>query len=207
MYDIGSSSDGSGSKARMFPEIDPGFQGFSASEGATSGLTLPYPISETYCAMALHEIVYVSLACEEMPEAELTKLLAKARLKNQARQISGLMIYHEREFLQLIEGEKEDVTALFDKISTDPRHQQVYLLWENPIKARNFGQWTMGFVLPEGLPPEKREGYAPLFDLGLLASAHDTTGKKLLMMLRDELVRSSATLGRLSDNTATLPKK
>jgi hypothetical protein len=27
------------------------------------------------------------------------------------------------------------------------------------------------------------------------------------MMLRDELVRSSATLGRLSDNTATLPKK
>lgn len=139
--------------------------------------------------MALHELIYVSLACQDMPDAELTQLLEQSRLRNQARGISGMMIYHRREFMQLIEGERDAVESLYNHIARDPRHQQIYKLWDGPIAERNFADWTMAYVSPEGLDLTQREGYATLFEKGLIASSQDSTGKKLLLGLRDDFLR------------------
>jgi hypothetical protein len=51
--------------------------------------------------MALHEIIYVSLASHAMRQAELLALLDEARVSNEARGITGLLMYHRHEFLQL----------------------------------------------------------------------------------------------------------
>jgi hypothetical protein len=138
--------------------------------------------------MALYEIIYTSLASEPMTEEELTQLLDKARRHNQSVHVTGMMIYHRREFMQLLEGEQDDVIELYDKIAGDPRHQQIHKLWDGPIAERSFTGWTMAFVTPEGLPLTQREGYASLFDRGLVASTRDSTGKKLLLGLRDDFL-------------------
>ena len=138
--------------------------------------------------MALYEIIYVSLACQPMQEDELTQLLDKARQHNQSVNVTGMMIYHRREFLQLLEGERDDVIALYEKIAADPRHQQIHKLWDGTIEERSFSGWTMAFVTPEGLELTQREGYASLFDLGLIASTRDSTGKKLLIGLRNDFL-------------------
>lgn len=46
--------------------------------------------------MALHEIIYVSLASHDMAEAELLQLLDEARVYNVAHGITGLLMYHRR---------------------------------------------------------------------------------------------------------------
>jgi len=64
--------------------------------------------------MALHEIVYVSLASEEMTTQQLDALLTCCRLRNEKSQVTGVLVYHQREFLQLLEGEADAVNALFE---------------------------------------------------------------------------------------------
>jgi hypothetical protein len=56
--------------------------------------------------MSLHEIIYLSRASEPMSTEALAALMEKSRIDNVARGITGVLIYHQQEFLQLIEGER-----------------------------------------------------------------------------------------------------
>jgi hypothetical protein len=138
--------------------------------------------------MALHEIIYVSLASRDLPPAELAQLLDKARAHNASQGITGMMIYHRREFMQLLEGEQAAVQALYDRIASDPRHQQLRKIWDGPIRERGFADWGMAFVAPDELALRGKPGYQDLLDQGLRHSPDDSTGKKLLLTLRDEFL-------------------
>lgn len=139
--------------------------------------------------MALHEIIYVSLASEDMTLQQLQALLTYCRGQNEKSAITGMLIYHQREFLQLLEGEAEVVTALFERITVDQRHQQVYKLWDGPISERSCARWSMALIdqalidtTPQAEPPS-------WFHQGLARSVKDSTGKKLLLRLRDEFLQ------------------
>lgn len=138
--------------------------------------------------MALHEIIYVSLAQHPMAPQELTALLAQSRAHNTAHGITGLLLYHRQEFMQLLEGEEADIQALFDAICDDPRHQQIDKMWEGPLAQRNFSSWGMGFVAPDDTALRGRPGYEPLLAQGLIASSRDSVGKKLLLRVRDDFL-------------------
>lgn len=137
--------------------------------------------------MPLHEIVYMSLACDAMSSDDLGALLDDSRARNQAAGITGMMIYHEREFMQLLEGERSVIEALYERIEADPRHQQVYRLWEGPIATRNFDDWTMAFATLDDEALKQHTGFASLKDEGLVALSRDNRGKKILLSLREEL--------------------
>lgn len=138
--------------------------------------------------MPLHEIVYMSLACDAMSAQSLGALLDDSRSRNQAAGVTGMLVYHEREFMQLIEGERAVIEALFERIAADARHQQVYTLWQGPIATRNFADWTMGFLTLDDQTLRQHAGFASLRDEGLVALSRDNRGKKILMNLRDELL-------------------
>ena len=139
--------------------------------------------------MALHEIVYVSLACEEMSTAQLQAILQTSRVHNGQAGITGMLIYFEREFVQLLEGEADEVTALYDRIAEDRRHQQVYKLWDEPISERSFAGWSMAFLdqaLIEAVPGTALPSW---LGEGLRTAVKDSsTGKKMLTRLRDEFL-------------------
>lgn len=138
--------------------------------------------------MALHEIIYVSLAQHAMAPRELTDLLAQSRAHNTAHGITGLLLYHRQEFMQLLEGEEADIRALFDAICDDPRHQQIHQIWEGPLARRNFSGWGMGFAAPNDAALRERPGYEPLLGQGLIASCRDSVGKKMLLRVRDDFL-------------------
>lgn len=140
--------------------------------------------------MALHEIIYVSLATRGMAQPELLSLLDQARVHNEARGITGLLMYHGQEFLQLLEGERADVEALFATIHHDARHQQVYVMWEGPVQARSFERWAMGFVSPDEAALRERPGYEAVLSDGLLSAGQGSNGKKILLRLRDDFLRT-----------------
>jgi hypothetical protein len=138
--------------------------------------------------MALYEIIYVSLESEAFSDARLSELLERSRAKNRQNGITGAMAYHRREFVQLFEGEHEQVVDLYEKVLRDPRHQQVHQLWAAPIEHRNFSQWAMAYISPDASDPPKRAAYNAMLQDGLIKSSRDTTGKKLLLNLRDEFL-------------------
>lgn len=139
--------------------------------------------------MALHEIIYVSLATNKMAQADLLALLDQSKVHNEARGITGMLMYHRHEFLQLVEGERDEVEALFATICRDRRHQQVYSMWEGPVPARSFDRWAMGFVSPDEAALRERPGYESVLSDGLISAGRGSNGKKILLQLRDDFLR------------------
>jgi hypothetical protein len=96
--------------------------------------------------VTLSELCYISAASHRFDRAELDALLIKARANNRKLGITGMLIHHGGSFLQILEGQEAEVTALYDKIAQDPRHSHVLRLFRTPIRLRSFGDWTMGYV-------------------------------------------------------------
>ena len=138
--------------------------------------------------MAFHEIIYVSRACEPMGTEGLLALMEQSRIANARRGISGFLVYHQQEFLQLIEGEQPAVMELYQRICQDNRHQQLHLLWSHAIAAPSCPDWAMGFMTPADTDLRGHPGYEPLRSSRLCATARDNIGKKLLLRLRDDFL-------------------
>lgn len=139
--------------------------------------------------MPLHELVYVSLADHDLSAQELCELLEDSRTRNRECGITGLLIYREREFMQLIEGERADVMALYERIEGDPRHGQLYRMWDGPISARSCGLWSMAFAQPHEAALHALPDGRQILDEGLFAAGQSSAGKRILMLLRDDVLR------------------
>ncbi len=91
------------------------------------------------------QLGYASAAAHPFEADELVELLSKARRKNDALGITGMLLYHEGSFLQILEGDKRTVEDLYEIIAADPRHCDPLLLFRHENNPRSFGNWTMGF--------------------------------------------------------------
>lgn len=108
----------------------------------------------------MRRIVYASFAVKPFSVRELFDLLDKARRANTLRDVTGVLFYQDRFFLQCIEGPTTEVSSLLDRIVRDPRHEAFTVLSDQPLVAnRLFNAWAMGFfhmaaveaIAPEGL--------------------------------------------------------
>ena len=90
-------------------------------------------------------LVYVSTCADNVQPADIDALLKSAELRNQQRQISGMLCWSGEFFLQCLEGERAAVTQCFSRIATDPRHHSVELILSAPTSVRWFSQWGMGY--------------------------------------------------------------
>jgi hypothetical protein len=90
-------------------------------------------------------LAYTSIASHHMTHEELLTLLSQCRKNNLPTAITGMLLYMEGCFFQVLEGEPDQLVALYDKIAKDPRHHDVMKLILEPIEARCFSNWSMGF--------------------------------------------------------------
>lgn len=94
------------------------------------------------------QLIYSSVASEKMPKSKLYKILMVARSRNESLDVTGLLMFINGVFLQILEGERDVVCALMKKISSDPRHSNVKVLREADIEQRTFSSWRMAYVTP-----------------------------------------------------------
>lgn len=92
------------------------------------------------------QLIYCSAAREPFTPQILGQLLHKARSYNAQHDITGILLYTDGSFFQVLEGEEAPVDALFGNISRDARHSQVTLIIREPIRRRAFANWTMGYA-------------------------------------------------------------
>jgi hypothetical protein len=85
-----------------------------------------------------------------MSANDLCGLLDQARKRNTALSITGMLLYKDQSFMQLIEGPAYSVKRLFNSIKKDPRHTRITLISEKESESRIFKEWSMGFVNLEG---------------------------------------------------------
>lgn len=93
----------------------------------------------------LEQIVYVSSASHLMTDSELITLLNKARDNNARLGISGMLVYCDGTFIQVLEGNSAVLRTLFETIERDPRNRCCFILLHQKITQRAFEAWSMGF--------------------------------------------------------------
>ena len=93
----------------------------------------------------MYHLVYTSHAVKPFTEEALLDLLKEARTFNKSNAITGMLLYLEGKFIQVLEGRKSIVQALYQRIIEDPRHQRVTLVVEGNSPTRIFKNWSMGF--------------------------------------------------------------
>ena len=112
----------------------------------------------------LYHIIYHSLASGDgmSPDGLLT-LLRQARAYNQDHRLTGLLLYAAatKEFVQVLEGPRDEVELIYQKIAQDERHKHAFVLHEATTTGRMFPDWRMGFVASE-LQDVHTTGYFPL---------------------------------------------
>lgn len=96
--------------------------------------------------MNLIQLVYVSEGLPGMPWEQLRRILLEANASNARRSITGLLCYGSGLFLQVLEGEREAVNALYRSIQQDPRHAHCQLLRVDDIRTRDFAEWSMKYI-------------------------------------------------------------
>jgi hypothetical protein len=78
-------------------------------------------------------------------EQEIRAILATARRRNAADNVTGALLFTASGFAQVLEGPREVVERTFERITLDPRHADVTALSFTPTERRSFPDWSMGF--------------------------------------------------------------
>lgn len=94
-----------------------------------------------------------------MHENQLLDILHSSRIHNAAVNISGVLLYSEGTFIQLLEGRDKIIDALYKRIQADERHTNVITLVNQTTDEKSFEQWLMGFAVTDANKTEKLVGY------------------------------------------------
>jgi hypothetical protein len=92
----------------------------------------------------LVRLIYASRAAGAVNAEVLMPIMKASRAKNAAAGITGVLVYSDGVFLQLLEGGRNAVSALYNRIACDTRHRDVVLLAYDEVDERRFAGWSMG---------------------------------------------------------------
>ena len=149
----------------------------------------------------MRRVVYASIANTDMPLPDLLALLQQARQRNAEEGITGLLLYRDRFFLQLVEGSDTAIAALLGRLRSDRRHSVVTLLSDRlGVGERLFPRWRMGFhhlSAIEPLAPEGLIGNSERIDAVMGEAVRDDPGGRII----DEFLHTHARVLR----AGTLP--
>ena len=145
----------------------------------------------------LFQYIYASAASRDFEAGELAELLLAARENNAKLGLTGMLLYAEGSFFQVLEGQADVIDALYAKIERDQRHDQVTLVIREPIPKRCFDAWTMGFYKTSREELAGMSGVNNFFGNDRAAVSVDAgRAKKLLAAFRDGHWRKQLTGAR-----------
>jgi hypothetical protein len=118
----------------------------------------------------LKQKIYVS-ALTGTDDSVLPDIL-RASQKNNARDgVTGMLLYADGNFLQVLEGPPEAVERTFARIEQDRRHSQVIVMSDEPTTQRDFADWSMGLQHLGAEEAERFPEHARWFRYGFDADA------------------------------------
>lgn len=112
----------------------------------------------------LTQIVYASSAVGALHGDDLAQILRVSRARNAAAGVTGALLYHQGNVMQVLEGPSAAVEAVYARVEADPRHHGVIVLYRSAVAERAFPDWSMGLCRPEDVGAE-RDGVRSLFDV------------------------------------------
>ncbi|HEX4368851.1 MAG TPA: BLUF domain-containing protein [Rhodopila sp.] len=144
-------------------------------------------MKKTSISGTLYRLIYCSrnvilqAAPDAILEDEVRAILAAARRRNKADNVTGALLFTASGFAQVLEGMRDVVERTFDRINGDPRHADVTVLSFTPTERRSFPDWPVGFSGQTS--PDIPDPLAHLLADATGAGPRATTGSDVLRLL------------------------
>lgn len=140
----------------------------------------------------LVRLLYASRSQREIDDALVASILDRSRKYNLEHGITGILCTSSpgNVFLQLLEGGRSAVNALYGNIVRDPRHCDITLLEYAEISERRFASWRMGRVNLNRI----NQGSILRFSESPALDPFSMSGQTALALL-EELTRTAAIVG------------
>ena len=142
-------------------------------------------------ATMLVRLLYASRVAEPAPSDSVHDIVRQSQAHNAQHGITGNLCYSDKVFMQVLEGGRGAVNALYARIVRDARHTDVMLLHYEEITERRYASWSMGQANLAKVNPATLLRF---FDLAQL-NPHAVSGKNSLALM-EELMASACIVGR-----------
>lgn len=132
-------------------------------------------------------LVYVSSATRPFSGEDLRVLLETCRKNNAELGITGMLLYKDGNFMQVLEGDEEAVRGLYARIAADPRHGGEMILQQGFTEGRQFPDWSMGFRDLDSPEVRAEPGYSEFLNTPLTGqefSGDPSRAQKLLLTFK-----------------------
>ena len=139
----------------------------------------------------LVRLLYASHVAGDTPPDLTHAIMQTSHANNPRLGITGILCHSDRVFMQVLEGGRDQVNALYAKILHDPRHSDVMLLHYEEISERKYSCWTMGHVNLAKVNPSILLRFSALPGL----DPHAMSGRNSLALI-DDLIAAAAIVGR-----------
>lgn len=132
----------------------------------------------------IFQLIYASSGTKLMSDDELLELLAKSRANNTRRNITGLLLYQDGNFMQVLEGVQDAVLELHRVICADPRHRGVQTLLQTFVPEREFPDWSMSLRRIDRLTAAESAGVSDFLRQPLSSVQSPSKARRLLQVFR-----------------------
>ena len=158
-------------------------------QGDTKILKMLYAISKVYFTekaplanSPLYRLVYSSIRNEDCDQDCIDQILASSVKNNPQDDLTGVLLYTEDRFIQVLEGPLTKVMETYNRILKDKRHGGSVIRYCAPTEERYFEDWHMGSKNIESaelefgtdMSKEEKKLYTSLADGNLSAYKDDS---------------------------------
>ena len=94
----------------------------------------------------LIQLIYASRSSRVLGPADVKDILGASQRNNTRAGVTGALCLNNGIFLQLLEGDRAAVNALYHRLLKDTRHKDTAVLDFGEIPHRRFTSWSMGLL-------------------------------------------------------------
>ena len=138
----------------------------------------------------LTRLLYVSKPVGPITTFVTSSILEVCSVNNKKAEITGVLCQGSGIYMQVIEGQRSAINALYSRIISDKRHNQIELLSFEEVGQRRYGQWSMALVQLSVDDPMVQMAH-PEFD------PYSASSKDAMRMV-DELMNSGTSIQTMS---------
>ena len=95
----------------------------------------------------MKRLIYISRATQDFTAQEIEAIGEVSANNNQRNEITGVLLFIQGIFFQILEGGTQDIDQVYAKILQDSRHDQILCLKaEEHAHTRLFPEWSMRVI-------------------------------------------------------------
>ncbi|WP_421854869.1 BLUF domain-containing protein [Novosphingobium sp.] len=98
----------------------------------------------------LNSLLYISRStiASQAAEAVVAEIVATSVARNAEAGVTGALLFTGTHFAQALEGDEAAIEVLMQRVSSDPRHEEIVIVEQGPLDQRRFDQWSMVYFGP-----------------------------------------------------------